>query len=81
MLQALKSSTPDGMPKTIIFTQTKDMACKLVYMLQRAATKTSYVDVYHASLTQRTKCAIQDAFSSARSGLRCLVATIAFGMV
>ena len=68
------------MPKTILFTQTKDVACKIAHTLQLSAAK-NYVGVYHASLTQHTKRAIQDAFSSAGSSLRCLVATVAFGMV
>ena len=69
------------MPKTIIFTQSKDLACKIAYTLQQSAAKKNYVGVYHASLTQHTKCAIQEGFSSATSSLRCLVATVAFGMV
>ena len=69
------------MPKTIIFTRSKDLACKIAYTLQQSAVKKNYVGVYHASLTQHTKRVIQEGFSSATSSLRCLVATVAFGMV
>ena len=37
--------------------------------------------MYHASLTERSKREIYIRFSSRSSQLRCLVATIAFGMV
>ena len=37
--------------------------------------------MYHASLTERSKREIYIRFSSRFSQLRCLVATIAFGMV
>ena len=42
----------------------KDLACKIVYVLQQAAAKGSYVDVYHDNLTHHTKSSIQDAFCS-----------------
>ena len=81
MIEVLHSPSSENVPKTIVFTQTKDLACKIGYILQQAASRRSYVDVYHANLTHHTKSSIQDAFCRAGSDLRCLVATVAFGMV
>ena len=77
----LTSSLPSSVPKTLIFTQTKNIACKLyAWLSQCAATKTC-VNMYHASLTHTTKAHIQEEFSSPHASLRCLVSTVAFGMV
>ena len=77
----LTSPRPLSVPKTLIFTQNKNIACKLyVWLSQCAATKTC-VNMYHASLTHTTKAHIQEEFSSAHASLRCLVSTVAFGMV
>lgn len=81
LVQALKSPLPDSVPKTLVFTQTKDIAWKVFHMLHLAAVNKRYVGMYHASQAQRTKLSIQQAFSSVSSDLRCLMATIAFGMV
>lgn len=80
-MKSLKSPVVGSVPKTLIFTQTKDMAWKVFHLLRLAAVNKSYVGMYHASQTQQTKLATQEAFSSVPSDLRCLVATIAFGMV
>ena len=37
--------------------------------------------MYHASLTRSNKLSIQQEFGRADSSFRCLVATIAFGLV
>ena len=37
--------------------------------------------MYHASLSDETKKHVFSMFASSRSSLRCLVSTIAFGMV
>ena len=77
----LISSPPSSVPKTLIFTQTKNIACKIyAWLSEHAATKTR-VSMYHASLTHSTKAQIQQHFSSSEGDLRCLVSTVAFGMV
>ena len=80
-MSTLASVDPSEIPKTIIFTQTKDMASKVYDVLKKSAFKSHYVSMYHASLTQRTKSFVQRQFGTNESCLRCLVATIAFGMV
>ena len=49
--------------------------------LRKVAKSRSYVSMFHASLTEETKRAVYDDFTSHSSQLRCLVGTIAFGMV
>ena len=77
----LKSSIGFIIPKMLIYVQTKNMAWKVHTVLQGEAAKRCYVGVYHANLTPHTKSAIYSQFKSAGSSLRCLVATVAFGMV
>ena len=50
-------------------------------MLHQAAVNKDYVGMYHTDLTKQTKLLMQQAFSGAQSPMRCLVATVAFGMV
>ena len=80
-MSSLASVDPSWIPKTIIFTQTKNMACRVYDVLKKSAFKSHYVSMYHASLIQRTKSFVQRQFGTDESCLRCLVATIAFGMV
>lgn len=68
-------------PKTIIYCHTKDSACKVYSFLKKASKAKHAVDVYHASLSELHKTFVQSAFQSTTSEIRCLVATIAFGMV
>ena len=49
--------------------------------LQRSATQKHYVGVYHAALTEETKIFVRQNFSSRTTEMRCLCATVAFGMV
>ena len=63
-----------------MFTQTKNIAYKVYGYLIQAAKDRQYVSMYHASLTEHTKNYLQSAFKGDNK-LRCLVATIAFGMV
>ena len=77
----LQSSSGFIIPKTIIYVATKNMAWKVYSTLHREAAKRCYVSVYHADLTSHTKSAIYREFKSSGSSLRCLVATVAFGMV
>ena len=76
-------SVPDPLdfPKTIIFVQTKAIACKIFSLLKAATLSVpSRVDMYHASNTESTKAQVRRNFSG-HTQLRCLVSTIAFGMV
>lgn len=80
-MKSLKSRLPDSIPKTLVFTQTKNLACKVYRTLHQSAINKDYVGMYHADQTKQTKSLMQQAFSGAHSSMRCLVATIAFGMV
>ena len=79
-LTSLLSSTTSEIPKTLIFTQTKKSACKLFCLLTNSSSKRGAVGMYHASLTSETKLYCQRDFAKDGS-IRCLVATVAFGMV
>ena len=68
-------------PKMIIYTQTKDVTCKVFSHLRKSAPKKHWIGMYHASLTEKTKIFMQRQFQNNESQLRCLVATIVFGMV
>lgn len=72
---------PKEVPKTLIFCQTKDAVCKVYKLLSKADCTGKLVSMFHASLTQATKSHMQHSFQSSSSGLRCLAATVAFGMV
>ena len=81
LARLLRSPTHTDIPKTIVYVQTKDMACKVYHFLQQAALKRGYVGMYHANLTSHTKSVVHRDFGGPSSSLRCLVATVAFGMV
>ena len=68
-------------PKTIIFSQTKDEVYKVYKFLQTSAKHKHSVYMYHASQSVETKSFIQLTFKSTQTELRCLSATVAFGMV
>ena len=77
----LQRTSPSDIPKILLlFVQTKNMACKVYGCLISAAFSNSYVGMYHASLTHFTKERIRADFQG-NTKLRCLVATVAFGMV
>lgn len=69
-----------GAPKILIYTLTKNSACKVYEMLSKSVHSTQCVTMYHASLTPATKRHIHSEFQK-DGALRCLVSTIAFGMV
>ena len=81
LANVLKSATYTDIPKTIVYVQTKDMAWKVYHFLQEAALKRCYLGMYHANLTSSTKSSVYQSFKGGSSTLRCLVATVAFGMV
>lgn len=72
---------PTIIPKTVIFSQTKDEVYKVFKSLSALARHKHSVSMYHASQSEETKLFIQSTFRSPSSELRCLSATLAFGMV
>ena len=81
LIASLKTGKPESSPKTLIFCQTKEAVVKVYRLLLHSAKSRESVSMFHASLTKTTKQAIQQEFQSPSSALRCLVATVAFGMV
>ena len=77
----LKTVSPNVVPKIIVYVLTKNMACKLYHFFKSSSSNKQSVGIYHASLTQAFKSSIYQEFSSSTSSIRCLVATVAFGMV
>ena len=76
-----ESNDPGLIPKTLIFTRTKEVAVKIFkHILQHTRSK-EYVSMFHASLTSTTKKHIVSRFHATQTSLRIVVATIAFGMV
>ena len=75
----LLSKDEEVVPKTIIFCRTKN-DCAKVYSFLYKSSHSYAVSMYHSSLTQATKTQVQDSFKS-RGQLKCLSATVAFGMV
>ena len=78
---AMRLKEPKILPKTVIFCKTKNAAAKVYLFLHKAASSQDAVSLYHASLTEETKTHIYTMFSSSESVIRCLCATVAFGMV
>ena len=79
-LADILSKDEDQAPKTIVFCRTKNDCSKVYLFLRKCAYDKHSVSMYHSSLTQTTKAEIQNKFKSG-DHLRCLSATIAFGMV
>ena len=77
----LSTDEPCSIPKTVIFFPTKREAVEGFLFLQRSAAHKHYVGAYHASLTKETKFSVRQNFSSRTTEMRCLCATVAFGMV
>ena len=70
---------PDDVPKTLIFTKTKKDACRVYSKLTKQTRDKKYVSMFHASQAQSTK---SFRINQLKCGsLRCLICTIAFGMV
>ena len=64
--------------RRVIFCKRKETV-SAVYEYLKVVSKSSYVTMYHASISDETKEAVYSAFVS--GCLYCLVSTIAFGMV
>ena len=77
----LATDDPRSIPKTIIFFPTKKQAVEGFIFLQKSAAQKHYVGAYHVSLTEETKFFVRQNFSSRTTEIRCLCATVAFGMV
>lgn len=75
------AETTLDIPKTIVFSHTKDDVYKVYSLLNAESKKAHSVSMYHASQSEETKKFIQATFKPSLSELRCLSATIAFGMV
>ena len=72
---------PEDFPKTLIFCKTKAQCVKIFNVLTAVSAYKSLVSMYHANLSGETKASLYNRFASVQSDLRCLVCTIAFGMV
>ena len=82
VLAKMKSCcNPLSFPKTIIFCRQKRTVCDVYDHITRSLKCKSLVTVYHASLSAETKEHVYHSFCGERSQLRCLVSTVAFGMV
>ena len=68
-------------PKTVILCQRKEAVSNIYKHLKKVAQVPHMVTMFHASLREETKKAVYTEFSSTTTTLRCLVATIAFGLV
>ena len=72
------ANSPRDIPKTIIFSQTKENFYTTFSYLHGAAKS---IAMYHASQSQETKTSIQTRYASSGTELKCICATIAFGLV
>lgn len=81
LVKILKTPVVALIPKVILYVQTKDMAWKLYSYLLGESVPRSTIEVYHASLTHETKCRVYREFKNHSSCRKCLIATVAFGMV
>ena len=81
----LPSSIPAKMLKSLLkqlfICNTKHVVVKLYNFQSKAARVQGMVSMYHATLTEETKRFLHQQFFLPSSDLRCLVATVAFGMV
>ena len=57
------------------------MAWKIYSHLLGEGVCRNNIEIYHASLTLQTKSRVYRAFRNSSSCIRCLIATVAFGMV
>lgn len=75
---AASCSDPHVYSKTVIFCKRKETICS-VYQYLKVSSKSAYITMYQASISDETK---EHVFSLFVSGCLCvLVSTIAFGMV
>ena len=77
----MRGPSPENFPKTLIFCKTKTQCVKVYTLLRSMSAHKGLVSMYHATLSEETKAFLYRHFSARQSDLRCLVCTIAFGMV
>ena len=70
----------EEIPKSIIFCRTRNDCSRVFLYLHKQARQKTSVTMYHSSLTQTTKREVERNFKTGEQ-LRCLSATVAFGMV
>ena len=75
------SSDTSEIPKTLIFSQTKEDVYKVYSFLRAYAKHPQSVSMFHASQSDKTRASVQSSLLSLSTELRCVSATIAFGMV
>lgn len=81
LAQKLGSQDPHSIPKTVMFCRTKERAVRLYKFLSSTAYHEHYIGAYHASLTDDTRKFVYRNFVARCGELRCLCATVVFGMV
>ena len=79
--QMRSCSSPEDFPKTLVFCKTKSQCVKLFNIFTAMSTHKGLISMYHATLSEETKAFLYRQFTARHSDLRCLVCTIAFGMV
>ena len=80
-MTALKSVCSAQIPKSIVYAQTKNSACKIYRLLSSFAHSRKNVGLYHADISKSNKALTHHEFSRGGSELKCLVSTVAFGLV
>ena len=75
---ALKMNS-SSLPKTVIFCSKKETVSSVYHFLH--CSDRSSVTMYHTSLTEHPNKAVYNEFSKQTPHIRCLVSTLAFGMV
>ena len=73
--------SPENFPKTLVFCKMKMQCVKIYMMFRKMASHEGLISMYHATLSEETKSFLHHHFIDRQSDLRCLVCTIAFGMV
>ena len=72
-MTALKSVQ---IPKSIVYAQTKNSACKIYRLLSSSAHNRKSVGLYHADISKSNKTLTHHEFSRADSELKCLVLSV-----
>ena len=77
----IKNLISTDVVKSIVYAHTKDLAWRIYHLLQMSVANKACVGLYHANLTRDLKLSIYRIFCNNSSSIKCLVATVAFGMV
>ena len=73
-------SNPQNFPKTLIFCKTKSQCVRVFNVITKICGSRRMISMYHASLSEETKQSLRVQITNILD-MRCLVCTIAFGMV